>query len=256
MRTKRIPCPVHGGTDANCAIWRDARGRLHAKCWSYNCDQNAILSALCEIADAVPTASHDTGHHAIAARRIWDASRAAKGTIAERYLRARGITIEPPASLHYHPALRHPSGVGLPSLVAAVEDLAGRFVGVHRTWLCADGFDKAAVTPQKAALGPISGGAVRLTLAMAEVVALTEGIETGLSVVQATGLCTWATLGTSGLRSLRLPHCVRRVIIAADADAAGESAALRAAQRFVQEGRQVRIARPEDGKDFNDYLRV
>jgi hypothetical protein len=48
MSTSRIPCPVHGGGDANCAVWRDERGRLHAKCWSYDCEPRAILAALGE----------------------------------------------------------------------------------------------------------------------------------------------------------------------------------------------------------------
>lgn len=139
-------------------------------------------------------------------------------------------------------------------MVACVEDYAGRFVGVHRTWLRPDGSGKAAVKPQKAALGPISGGAVRLAPTLSEKIILAEGIETGLSVFQATGVATWATLGTSGLRGLRLPDCVREAIIAADSDEPGERAACQAAARFMHEGRKVRIARPSGAKDFNDRL--
>ena len=51
-----------------------------------------------------------------------------------------------------------------------------------------------------------------------------------------------------------LPPSVREVIVAADADRAGEEAAKAAANKFLREGRQVRIARPEPGLDFNDYL--
>ena len=94
---------------------------------------------------------------------------------------------------------------------------------------------------------------MRLAPAGPELV-LSEGIETGLSVQQATGLPVWATLSTSGLRSVILPPEVETVIIAADADEPGEKAAQEAARRFIAEGRTVKIARPPKGMDFNDLL--
>jgi hypothetical protein len=54
-----------------------------------------------------------------------------------------------------------------------------------------------------------------------------------------------------------LPAIVQIVIILADNDrnGAGESAARTAGQRWVAQGRQVRIAMPpERGTDFNDVL--
>ncbi len=46
------------------------------------------------------------------------------------------------------------------------------------------------------------------------------------------------------------------VTIAADADDAGEEAAQSAAQRFIAEGRKVKIARPPKGMDFNDLAQL
>ena len=83
---------------------------------------------------------------------------------------------------------------------------------------------------------------------------LGEGIESVLSVMQATGKPAWACLGTSGLKAVILPPEVKEVIIAADGDEAGEKAAEEAARRFVGEGRAVRIARPPTDMDFNDLL--
>ncbi len=102
-------------------------------------------------------------------------------------------------------------------------------------------------------LGKCAGGAVRLAPAGPELV-LSEGIETGLSVQQATGLPVWATLSTSGLRAVILPPATTVVTIAADGDEAGEVAAQAAARRFIAEGRAVKIARPPKGMDFNDLL--
>ncbi len=44
------------------------------------------------------------------------------------------------------------------------------------------------------------------------------------------------------------------MVIAADGDEPGEEAAQAAAQRFIAEGRTVKIARPPQGMDFNDLL--
>ncbi len=53
-----------------------------------------------------------------------------------------------------------------------------------------------------------------------------------------------------------MPPEVRAVTIAADGDSAGEKAAEEAASRLYREGREVKIARPPDGFDFNDLLRL
>ena len=75
--------------------------------------------------------------------------------------------------------------------------------------------------------------------------------------MRATGQPAWAALSTSGMTALMLPATVRTVILLADNDAngAGERAAHGAAQRWLAEGRRVRIAlSPEPGTDFADLL--
>lgn len=251
----RIRCPAHGGSGLNCSVWTDERGRLHAKCWSHGCRESEIVRALGKEPDLKLHPHRDPNHSRAIAFQLWNQSRNASGTIVHRYLKARGISLEPQDRLRYHPALRHPSGIYLPAMVAVVDNADGQFLGIHRTWLHADRNDKAAVDPQKAALGAISGGAVRLTSNLSSVLALSEGIETGLSVLQATSLDVWAVLGTSGLRSVRVPDVVRRVIIFADRDWPGLSAASAARRRLTETGRQVQIVVPRMG-DFNDVLNL
>jgi phage/plasmid primase-like uncharacterized protein len=89
---------------------------------------------------------------------------------------------------------------------------------------------------------------------VAERLALAEGIETALSVTQATGLPAWSALSAVGLRAVELPPEVREVTICADGDDAGGNAANAAARRFAGEGRKVRIAQAPSGEDFNDLL--
>ncbi len=160
-----------------------------------------------------------------------------------------------PPSLRHHPALKHgPTGLLLPAMLGAVAIWPGHeVVDLHRTFLRADGRDKAPVSGNKMMLGKCAGGAVRLAPARPELV-LSEGIETGLSVQQATGLPVWATLSTSGLRAVILPPETTVITIAADGDDAGEVAAQAAARRFIAEGRTGKVARAPRGTDFNDLL--
>jgi putative DNA primase/helicase len=92
---------------------------------------------------------------------------------------------------------------------------------------------------------------------MAETLLVGEGVETCLAAMQAMAQPTWAALSTAGLRVFALPPSVRTVVILAedDANGAGKRAARDAAQRWLAEGRRVRVAMPsEPGSDFADVL--
>ncbi len=190
---------------------------------------------------------------------VWHHGRLAAGTLVEQYLtQARRITLPQiggvPPSLRFSPSLKHgPTRAELPAMVAAVQGPDRRIVGLHRTYLTL----KATMTPlsqPRLMLGHCSGGAVRLARADT-MVAICEGLETGLAGMQVTGLPVWAALSTSGLRSIILPPGIREVVILADNDGPGLAAAEAAAERLEQEGRFVRIQVPPEGrKDFNDVL--
>jgi hypothetical protein len=172
-----------------------------------------------------------------------------------RYLAGRGINIPVPASLRWAPSLRRADGTHGPAMVARVDGLDGELIGVHRTWL--DLGDSGQWDRRdRASLGPIAGGAVRLA-PVAETLLIGEGIETCLAAMQAAAQSAWAALSTSGMVALELPPIVRTVVILADHDrsGAGERAARTAAQRWLAEGRRVRIAMPpEPGTDMADVL--
>ncbi len=91
--------------------------------------------------------------------------------------------------------------------------------------------------------------------------AIGEGIETSLSVRQATGLPVWAALSLSNMGNVPVPSngTVREIILLADADEADRQAAeavrMQAADAYRRAGFDVRIACPPEGSDFNDVLR-
>lgn len=189
------------------------------------------------------------------AHSLWQEAQPITGTIAEIYLRGRGITCPLPDTLRLHPACWHgPTAKRHPALVALVE--GGDAIAVHRTYLRPDGSGKADLDPAKMMLGTTGGGAVRLAQAQGPLV-VAEGIETALSL--ACGLVrdpatVWAALSTSGLKSLFLPVTLGRLIIAPDGDTAGREAANALAARAHALGWQVSLLPAPDGRDWNDIL--
>ena len=192
-------------------------------------------------------------------RRLWKSSLPAPGTLVATYLSMRGITMDIPASLRFLPRHKHqPSGTRWPIMLACVTDHAGNLRAIHRTYIAADGKEKSSMEPPKMTLAEVGGYATHLAPA-GETLAVTEGIETGLSVQQATGIPTWAALSAGGISGLILPPLplAREVLICADHDAngVGQRAADHAAARWLNKGRRVRIALPPVvGQDFNDLL--
>jgi phage/plasmid primase-like uncharacterized protein len=115
------------------------------------------------------------------------------------------------------------------------------------------------VAKTKMMLGSVGGGAVRLAH-VGPKMAVAEGLETSLSVQEATGLPTWAVLSASNFLSLVLPALpfAAEIVIAADNDEnrAGMDAAEAAAALWVSQGRKVSIALPPTpGIDFNKMAR-
>jgi len=191
-----------------------------------------------------------------AAQAMWHRSRPALGTIVQTYLHTRGYLGPIPSALRYVTG-KHPSDGQFYPLMLAVAVLPEdppKFAGVHRTFLQEDGLGKAPLNPDKMTLGHIRGAVVPLA-PLGPKLAVSEGIETGLSVLQATGLPTWAAISAGGMQVLCLPDGVQEVFIAADADKVGMKAAQAAARRWHAEGRIVRIVKPPEGQDFNDLAR-
>jgi hypothetical protein len=195
-----------------------------------------------------------------AARRLFGASRAIAGTLAETYLCARGITeLSATSSLRFHPACFHAPDKGRllerhPAMIAAVTTLNGAIVGVQRTWLAREGGGKAALATPRKAMGELLGHGVRIAQAD-DVLAAGEGIETVLSVrVALPGMPAVAALSAGALAALVLPPGLRRLYVLRDRDAAGAQATRRLSDRARAAGIEAITLSPRLG-DFNDDLR-
>lgn len=263
-------CPAHGDKHPSLSLSNGTDGRLLLRCHA-GCDFTAILDALRGLGLVASDGRRpETDFAEMARQRAVDVAQAEKreaqalacwreaspvhGTIAEAYLRGRGITCALPDSLRFHPACWHPSGKRFPALVAMVE--GGDRLAVHRTYLRSDGRGKAEAEPARAMLGTVAGGAVRLAEAGGSL-GVAEGIETALSL--ASGLLgrpatIWAGLSTSGLRGLVLPPLPGRLTVATDGDEAGRAAGHALATRAAALGWRVSLLPAPEGRDWNDVL--
>jgi hypothetical protein len=223
----RCPGPMHRNGDRNPSLSvKDGHSRLLLYCFA-GCEFDEIVAAL--RARGAPM----TEKWSKLGAEIWDAARPIAGTLAEVYLRGRGISRLPgPEVLRFHPAVEHPR-------------LKRKFRKI----------DKA---DQRRTFGANKGGVVMFAETDgSQSLIIGEGIETTLTALEATGLPGCASLGTSGLRNLEWSEDVREVILLAENDenGANQKALAKVCPVLVEKGVKVRVASPPDGfKDFNDLV--
>ncbi len=168
------------------------------------------------------------------------------GSRGEQYLLSRGLNLSLAARLgvKFHPSWDRRAAVVFP-----LTDRAGATVAAEARYLCVpDG------RPKSGCRGPKSSGAFVTPGALeADLVALVEGPACALTLA-AQGLPAIATMGT-GLPDW-LPRALawRRVLLASDADAAGDAAAEEWGAALRAFGARVERFRPEGAKDWNDLL--
>lgn len=201
------------------------------------------------------------GESSESARNLFRAGRAITGTLAETYLRRRGITypLEPLWSLRFHPACFYRATDDAPretwpALLAAITDPNGTITAVQRTWLARDGFAKAPIEDPRRTLGPQLGGGVRLGL-IGDVLTAGEGLETMLSIrTVLPSMPVLAGLSANHLASIELPSGLKRLYVARDNDPEGLRAQARLRERYELQGVEIRSLQPAFD-DFNSDLR-
>ena len=188
-----------------------------------------------------------------AARRLFRMGRSIPGTLAETYLRARGILgpLDWPC-LRFHPAVWHRAYAAAPretwpALLAAVTDGNGKITGLQRTWLDPSGRDKAPFVDPRRALGHLLGNGVRFGTATA-VLAAGEGIETVLAVKSLLpGLPMTAALSANHLAALAFSSSLARLYVVRDNDAAGRFAVERLVDQLAPNDAQRFLLRRDAG---------
>lgn len=188
---------------------------------------------------------------------IWREAVAITDTLAAAYLIGRGCILPPAGAdvIRFHPACPYQGGA-VPAMIALMTTAEGnRPVAIHRTPLRPDGTRDR--NRPKRMLGPSKGAVIRLspdddvTLGLG----LSEGIETGLSVLAAGWAPIWAAGSAGTIRTFPVLTGIEALTIFADHDAsgAGLDAARACAQRWADADREAIVRAPRAvGHDWND----
>jgi hypothetical protein len=206
-----------------------------------------------------PEPKREQKDHRDPALAIWRQTCNPVGTLVETYLARRGLQLPPRCEVvRFHP--KCPFGTddsgkriyapAMIALVVGIEDNAPQ--AIHRTRLTG---------PRgKMTLGPIAGGAVKLTPddEVSYGLGIGEGLETTLSLQrlpQWQGSPVWSLLNANGIADFPILGGIGSLAIAVDHDPAGENAAHAAARRWRQAGREVFLAKPDqNNQDLNDVI--
>lgn len=190
---------------------------------------------------------------------------AAYGPETVKYLRGRGlnpINCLRQVQLTYYDEDRKPVGK-FDCMTALVVDVDNQPVTYHVTFL-KDGKKAEVPNPKKMLPGKKSpsGCAVRLG-PDSEELNITEGIETGLAVLEMTKRTTWAALNANGMEKIKFPENIKKVHIWGDNDKSytGQKAAYVLANRIKThkdtKHLEVEVHIPEKPQtDWLDYFNM
>jgi hypothetical protein len=187
--------------------------------------------------------------------------------LTELYLYSRGIRVRPrqlPWALRGTKACWcSETRTNRPAVLAALQGEDGAVCAIQRVWVNDRLLVEDGVAPEKGTravdletgkktLGSMGSAAVRLA-EPGPILGLAEGVETAMAAAQLFSVPVWAACGASRLGSIRLPNCVRSVVIFGDSGAAGEASAEKACATYSRRGYGCQVEIPPDG-DWCEYL--
>jgi putative DNA primase/helicase len=187
---------------------------------------------------------------------IWNDGIPLRGSLAEQYLKRRGIEVHADTLevLRFHPSC--PIGRRrAPACLALVQDIVtGEPIGIHRRELTPD----AGSAGPAMSLGPKSGGVIRLSRAGIDgELTIGEGVETCLAGIMLGYAPAWSVLDANGVATFPVLEQISRLTILVDHDMSGtgQQAAAACRARWLAAGKPVRRVTPATpGQDINDLL--
>ena len=201
---------------------------------------------------------NDHAERIVRARAIWDAACDAHGTIAEAYMRGRGLDL--PAgvdALRFNPRTpwREDSGevIRVPAMIGCLRAIDTEAItGVHKTRLTHEG-----VKVGRKMQGVAGGSAVKLDAddAVTTGLHIAEGVETALAARQLGFRPCWALASAGGIKAFPVLGGVEALTILGENDDANRRAVEECAKRWHQAGREVIVVEPASGSDILDAMR-
>lgn len=301
-----VPCPVHGGKDGfrtfndvnhsggticnTCGSYPDGFSTLM---WINGWDFKTALQAVVNFLEVGSTKIEPIKREIQVAKKVSEEKlrqalnrtwREAfpltdiRAEVGRVYLARRGISLLPEGRvIRFHPSLPYFEKKewidNYPAILSLVSDASGKPVTIHRTYLTDAGIKASVSSPKKLMRYPgdkvLTGGAIRLAKLDSPVLAVAEGLETALSVMEGIRLPVWCVINANLLEKFTPPAAVRKVLIFADKDAPskqhpsghGQEAARNLVQRLWKMNIRVSLAIPhgdilpgEKSLDWNDIL--
>lgn len=284
LRGKRghMPCPVHGGLHGDAFRWfTDGDGGavcntcgsfhdgLEVLRWYWGAGYKHVFD---EVARALgvenkpsPERKEQYRQQNQAATQLFREARPGVSGAAYEYLRRRGASDSVLAMIERdaiwtHPNLRHPiTKERRMALVMKLLNPQHKLAGAQAIFLNPDGskYERAQAKVDVLKVLSLSASRCELFPANPSHIAVTEGLEDSLGIMQLTGIPCWAVMGTAGMRSFRLPDGVSSLSIYYDNDASfgGLAAASALAHKYAPRGVTVELIAPPHGcKDWGDAL--
>lgn len=194
---------------------------------------------------------------------IWQQGQDPNGTAVETYLCDRGLVLPDGAAgeaVRFHPSCPF-AGQRVPAMICLVRDVfTNEPKAIHRTALSPDGRKATVNGHDRLSLGPIGGGAIKLTPDedVTTCLGIGEGLESSLSLRSLPEFClspVWSLIASSGIARLPVVSGIESLWIAVDHDPAGLSAAQAAAKRWQAAGAEAFLVTPSAPRaDLNDLL--
>jgi putative DNA primase/helicase len=182
---------------------------------------------------------------------IWNQGETIHGTLAETFLRERGITLaESPTALRFINAIEQGSGNNIPAMIAGVTAPSGETVAVQVTFLSSDGSRKADVPVPRRTIGALGAGATRFALATNQL-GIAESTEKALAAMQLHNVPCWSALSASRMHRVWVPDLVGELFLFADNDEAGRKAVESTRKQHRHRRVTVRYP-PERFKDWDE----
>lgn len=274
-RSVLCPGPGHSARDRSLSVMISASAPDGFLVWSHAGDDPLAAKDYVRQRLALPLKFEPKAHREVFSKigenlsdrtaralAIWNEAHTPIGSPVERYLARRGLGLpdDPHEVIRFHPSCPF-AGSRTGAMIALVRDVVTNTpVAIHRTALNLDGNKIEVNGRDRMALGPIGGGAVKLSADETVTLALGigEGIETTLSLK---GLPEfgdtphWALLNAGGLAGFPVLPGIESLWIAADHDPAGLKAAHACAARWRASGAETFIVQPNHaGRDLNDVI--
>lgn len=197
----------------------------------------------------------------ITANRVWKICIPIKDTIGEKYLLSRSIILkEIPNVIRYHPKimnreLKRP----IPAILFKVQsEPNGDLKAIHRIYIKEDGSGKADLECPKMALGAIKDSGIWFGKPGPKL-CIVEGPENALSILSLGYEFVVSTIDSANFCNISIPEYVEEILLLPDGDRAGKIAAEKAAHRYKEFCKKIKIVFPPQYKDkpkwdWNDEL--